>query len=88
MLPFLSDKIFMVGINKWKPKEHFEVLISHTKNKTKKPPKSKKEKTPSSLQPAPGGFLAFLPLEDVSHHVTIVKQSSFVPVSPYCSIRR
>lgn len=85
MLPFLSDKIFMVGINKWRTKKHFEVLISHTENKTKNPPKSKKEKMPSSLQPAPGGFLAFLPLQTDNYHVTILNQSSFAPVFPYFS---
>lgn len=53
MLLFLSDKIFMAGINKWKTKKHFEVLISCTENKKKiklnTEPKSKKEKMPSSF---------------------------------------
>jgi len=53
----------MAGINKSKSKKHFEVLISHTENKTKKTPKSKKEKGPSSLQPAPVGFWLFFLLK-------------------------
>lgn len=40
---------------------------------------------PSSLQPAPGGFLAFLPLQADNYHVTILNQSSFAPVFPYFS---
>lgn len=39
----------MAGINKWKTRKHFEVLISCTENKTKKP--TQKQKGVDALQP-------------------------------------
>lgn len=74
MLPFLSDKIFMDEINKWKTKKHFEVLISCTENNKSTKPKNKKEKAPSSLWPTHGWFPALLPLENVNHHTAILKK--------------
>lgn len=76
----------MAGINKWKTKKHFEVLISCTENKTKKP--TQKQEGEDAFQPPVSpwwvsGF--FFPLQADHYHVIILNQSSFAPVFPYFS---